>query len=87
MNDISKISLALIELEKALRKSKNPAADYFNSLRIRIEQNTADRNRLIEEEILRASSVIQYGNFSYEEERLFNVLWDYADKYRQGWKH
>ncbi len=84
MNDISKISLALTELEKALRKSKNPAANYFNSLRTRIEQNAKDRNQIIEEEILNSSRVIQYANFSYEEEKLFMTLWHYAEEYLEG---
>ncbi len=84
MTDISKLSFALTVLENALRKSKNPAADYYKSLRIRIEQNVVERCKIIEEEIVHSAAVIQYANFSYDEEKLFKELWRAAHEYLES---
>jgi deoxyadenosine/deoxycytidine kinase len=70
-----------LDLLILLAKQKhNPTYNFFCKIKARFENSSIEEKREIYEDILSSSAIIQYGNFSPEEENAWNQLWEAASK-------
>jgi hypothetical protein len=70
---INKISL----LEVALKKRENKSYSFFNKLLNEINEGLVDE---AVDSILKSFSIVQYADFNYKEEVLFEEIWNIAEK-------
>jgi hypothetical protein len=70
---INKISL----LEVALKKRENKSFSFFNKLLNEINEGLVDE---AVDTILKSFSIVQYADFNYKEEILFEEIWNIAEK-------
>lgn len=70
---INKLSL----LEIVLKKRNNKSFSFFNKLLNEIKQGLVDE---AVDSIFKSYAIVQYADFNYEEEALFEEIWNIAKK-------
>ncbi|TXI13191.1 MAG: hypothetical protein E6Q66_10490 [Pedobacter sp.] len=71
----------IFELELLLQKRNNGSSAFFKKL---LEDLKNGLKEDVVNSILKSYAIVQYGDFNHQEEKLFDEIWEIADKLKNS---